>query len=461
MEETDVIILGAGVAGLFAAYELVKQHFKGTITLVEQGLSMEERLSLGNTAHETFRGVGGPGFFSDGKICLSENAGTRLTNFIDNSILKDYVDYAWGILKDFLPGEHLFPSYDVDALEPLESKLQTLELEIGLSYPVVNLGSERARLLASSFEEFLRSHGVCLLTGTTAQEIKPGSDTIEIRIDNAAGSKLIRCRHLIAAVGKSGHDWLINQFKQWDIELKPNTPDIGIRLEFPNEITEPLLRIAQNPRIVMNWNNSYIKTHCWCYGAKITTYDYLDYTLVDGETFQSKLTPYTCVSLLYHFVGHQDPVRAVRKLLQEFFQLSQGYPLVQSLGALRGDRQRHNPFKGSVSSKIFQKAKIEHFFPKVILDGFLEFIRRIDVLYPGIADGSTLVYAPALEWDTYQVSVDENMLTSIPNIYAVGDGAGLSQGVITAATSGLIAAKHLSQTYLNARSGEELIEAVN
>src|SRR5260221_14695404 len=109
MDEADVVIIGAGVAGLFAAYELVKRNFKGTITIVEQGLTMEERLASGNGMRDALCGVGGPGFFSDGKICLAENAGTRLTKIVDSSTLKDYVDYVWRILKEFLPEKDLYP----------------------------------------------------------------------------------------------------------------------------------------------------------------------------------------------------------------------------------------------------------------------------------------------------------------------------------------------------------------
>lgn len=460
MEETDVVIVGAGVAGLFAAYELVKRGFKGTITIVEQGLTMEERLSSGNAMRDALCGVGGPGFFSDGKICLAERAGTRLTEIVDSSILKDYVAYVWRILKEFLPEDDLHPTFEEETLEPLKSRLLKAGLKMGLSYPVVHLGSDRARLLGQSFEEFLRSHNVRFLTGTKVQAITLRNDAIEISLEKEIDHNMLRCQFLIAAVGKSGHDWLSKQFREWGVYGHPNTPDIGIRLEFPNAVTEQLFKLVQNPRIVMNWKDTFIRTHCWCYGGHIDTYDYLGSSIVDGETFKRSLTDYTSVNLLYHFKGNQDPVMEVRRLLQDIYQLSQGHPLKQSLGALRGDKQIYQPLKGSTSSEFFHEGHLERFLPIGILDGFIEFIQRLNILWPGIGASSTLVYAPVIEWDTYRLPVDENMSTPIPNIYAVGDGAGLSQGIVSAATSALIATKHLSQTYSSTQHRKQVVGSI-
>ncbi len=458
MEESDVVILGAGVAGLFAAYQLVKLNFKGTITIIEQGPSMKERLSSKSATQDTLRGVGGPGLFTDGKICLSEKAGTKLTEFVDERKLAHYTRYIFGTVQQFLPEEDCTPSYSSDeVLVSLKKQLQKAGLELQLAYPVLHLGSDRVRQLALSLEAFLMQNpSVHLLTSTTAEAIKIYGDEIEIKLKNEANDQFIICNYLIAAVGKSSNDWLC---KQLGISTNPNFPDIGIRLEFPNKITQELLKVIQNPRIVMEWDNTHIRTHCWCYGGQISTYNYLGSTFVDGEAYKSHLTPSTSVNLLYRLIMDSDPVKEVH----QFFQNNRGYPLVQSLGEIKGDRQqRHYRFTGNTSSNIFQQAHLRgEFYNERIIEGFLEFIKRMGVIWPEIAHSSTTVYAPVLEWDTYHFKVDEHMRTSIPNVYAVGDGAGLSQGVVAAATCGLIAAEHLSQTYLNALPYDQSTEAIN
>lgn len=455
MEESDVIILGAGVAGLFAAYQLVKLHFPGKITIIEQGLSMKERLSSEDTMRDTLHGVGGPGLFTDGKICLSEKAGTKLTEFIDERLLARYVRYIFETVQQLLPGEDLTPTYGSDeVLDPLKEQMQKAELELQLAYPVVYLGSDRVRQLALSIEAFLiQSSSVRLLTSTTAETIKMHGNDIEIKLKNKAKDQSIRCNYLIAAVGKSGNEWLR---KQLGVSTKPNFPDIGIRLEFPREITQKLLQAVQNPRIVMKWRNTNIRTHCWCYGGQISTYDYLGSTFIDGEADKSHLTPSTGVSLLYRLIMDSDPVEEVHKL----FQNNQRFPLVQSLGEMKRDGQQPYLFTGNTSSNIFKGACMRELYGESIMEGFLEFIRRMGEIWPEIAHDSTAVYAPVLEWDTHCFEVNKHMLTHIPNIYAVGDGAGLSQGVVSAATCGLIAAEHLSQANANSLSLKQTGEVI-
>lgn len=455
MEQVDVVILGAGVAGLFVAHELIKQNFKGSITIVEQGLSMERRISQCGAISEALRGVGGSGFFTDGKICLDERAGTRLTEFIDSSVLRDYVAYIRKILQKFLPEEDFTPfPVNENQLTYLENELQAAGLIMDLSYPVVHLGTEKIRQLGLSFERFLRDHRVRFLTSTTAEEINPQPNSIDIKLEDRGSSKSIQCRYLIAAVGKSGHDWLCNQLKHWDVDLSPNSPDIGIRLEFPNSVTQPLINIVQNPRIIMKWDDTFIRTHCWCYGGRISTYNYLGYPVVDGETFKNSLTNYTGVSLLYRYKGsfYRDPVQDARALLQEIFLSNQGHPSTLSLGELRRKGHRYISETEGDSLSILREAHFEKLFPAIIIEGFLEFIRRLGKVYPGIADNSTSIFTPLIEWDTYKILVDENMCTSVPGVYMVGDGAGLTQGVVAAATSGIIAAKHLSQNFLSSQS---------
>jgi uncharacterized FAD-dependent dehydrogenase len=140
-----------------------------------------------------------------------------------------------------------------------------------------------------------------------------------------------------------------------------------------------------------------------------------------------------------------DPVEEVHKS----FRNNQRYPLMQSLGEIRGDGHQHYLFSGNTSSNVFHETQLRELYDKSIMEGFLECIRRMGKIWPEIAHSSTAVYAPVLEWDTYRIEVDKHMRTPIPNVYAVGDGAGLSQGVVTAASSGLIAAGHLSQIFSN------------
>lgn len=455
MEHADVVILGGGVAGLFAAYELKKQRFQGTIVILEQGLDAGKRFSGKTPDGDALHGVGGPGFFTDGKICLHENAGTRLTSFVNNGLLQDSVNYIQTILSEFIPGmEHYTVEIDEWARQELKSTCNASGLDLALSYPIVHLGTEQVRNLAFRFENFLREQGVYLLTKALVQKIAYDHDEIEICFNYEGVQRSLSCQYLIAAVGKSGHSWLCEQLREpleaRGHQLTPNVADIGIRLEFPKTVTLPLMNTVPNPRITLKRpDGAYVRTHCWCHGGRISTYRYRDTTLVDGETLKNSPTPYTGVNLLYHFSENTplDYVQEVHRILDTIVHITRGRPVMQQLGALRGDQHLSSQYSGSASSELFYEAQIDKLFPQPITGAFLDFIERLAKLYPGINDSSTLLFAPVIEWDTYRIPVDEHMCTPIPRLYAVGDGAGLSQGVVPAATCGLLAARHVCQSH--------------
>ncbi len=483
MECVDVVIIGAGVAGLFAAYELISKDFPGTITILEQGLDVQKRLHLDSNAatRDALCGVGGPGLFIDGKICLAEDAGTKLPEFIDKSLLKEDVDYIEQIFKTIYDANDLErirvkpPCADIAHLSLLDEKLAQADLRLGLAYPVLRLGSDHIRQIAARFEAQLTSHSrVRLLTQVTAQHIETEGDRIKVVFSDQRGDEHTFFGHsLISAVGKSGHDWLVDQLgqlgeeRQGRIMLTPNTPDIGLRLEFPKAIIAPLMRLVQNPRIIMRWNNTYLKTHCWCHDGFVSTFEYLGVPFVLGETFAEKVSGYSSVNLLYHFkpAEGEDGVEQARRIAKAITQSNQGYPAVECLARMQNGRKACPPIKGSDISGAFQPAHFPFSFQEEILAGILTFIEHLDTICPGIADGSNLLYGPAIEWDTYRVPVDEYMrpiLTSadgcapLPNIYTVGDGAGLTQGVVAAATSGLIAARHILEDKESVSSTKQL-----
>ena len=41
--KTDILIIGAGPAGIFTAIELLRRGYKGHITMVEKGKSVDKR----------------------------------------------------------------------------------------------------------------------------------------------------------------------------------------------------------------------------------------------------------------------------------------------------------------------------------------------------------------------------------------------------------------------------------
>lgn len=447
MNYYDVVVIGAGPSGMMATRELI-DNSNLSVCILEKGKLPSERSCnliekgkcINCTSCELIEGVGGAGFFSDGKLCLSNDVGERLKDrtsefTIDKVKFIDKLLKNQGTIKPKLKEESVkikklarrsgltFESYDVRAIEPENSK----SLILGL-------------------KKELLENGATLLDNCCATDLSQQTDgkwTIRILKDNS--NDLIHCRFLLVGVGRSGAKWLLDQARKLNIETEFTPFYLGLRVETSKNVMEPLTRLSYNPKLYMGYKNRrYVKTHCFCEGGTVVTYSYDNTKIVggfcngtDNSSFsilvEQKVPPnYSTYEYSHWLCGLINQIGDKKIILQRLGDFK------KSKSSKEKDI-KNNSIRPTLKDYALNNMSI--IFPKSIIALILEFINRMDSICPGLDNDATLVYAPALEWCVDRFVTKENMETCKDNLYVMGDGSGTTQGIVAAAATGLIAAK--------------------
>ncbi|MEM4326082.1 MAG: NAD(P)-binding protein [Candidatus Pacearchaeota archaeon] len=431
-----IVIIGAGPAGLCCAYELVKNDL-GPILVLEKGVDIFER-NHKNFLHHFTEGVGGPGLYGDAKLCVYGGAGTKLTEFYEENQLNKLAGYVDRIFCRFGAKNIKKRIPTKNKTEKLQKMCKTFGLQLKMAYPVRHLGVERGKGVVKNLSEWLRLNNCVITTQVMAKKIIKSQNGFKIITKNKyKKEKIINCKYLICAVGRSGNFWLKEQCKKLQIPFSLNIPDIGIRIECSKNVLKPIYNLVKNPRIELATKMGYIKTHCLCLGGEIIVYSLHGMLLVDGQTNHTGDNAH--INLLYHSEENKD----------FFNNLKVKKPIIQRMGnfLLRKITSRKDLEKNKLTPNaplnLFERKDINKVFPKEICSHLKNFIFSFDKLCPGFIETNNLVYAPVIEWNTYRIKVNKEMETKLKNFYVIGDGSGLTQGIIAAGVTGILAARSI------------------
>lgn len=443
----DVIVVGAGPAGLIASYELSKNSDL-SICIVEKGKHSIQRFRnllthgtcLNDENCDTVHGIGGAGLFSDGKLCLSNDVGERLKDLTDMFTM-DTVKY----IDDILKNKGVIKSKRINEIVELEKIAEKLGLNFK-HYDVRKLGSEDSRVLVSELEKEILDRNVAILVNCCATDLSQKIDgSWKIKIKKDKTNSVIRSRFLLVGTGRSEAKWFLGQAKKFNIKTEPTPFYLGIKIETKRTVMEPLTRLSYNPKLSYGQKGvNYIKTHCFCEGGMVVSYVSNNTRVIGGVSDDGENTSFSV-------------------LLEQ--QVPQGYStyeygswlcsLINQVGGQKIFLQRLGEFKRSKTSKKsdievnevqptltdVSLKNISTMLPTSNIFSIIEFIKKIDHICPGLDEDSTLIYAPVLEWCVDRFHVGENMETNRKNLYAIGDGSGTTQGIVAAAATGLIAAR--------------------
>lgn len=431
-----VIIIGAGTAGLCCAYELVKNNV-GPVLILEKGGKISERNHI-NFLHHFIEGVGGAGMYGDAKLCLSGKAGTKLIEIYKENQLDKLANYVDRIFCKFGARNIKKQIITKNKIKKLQNMCKAFGLELKMAYPVRHLGTEKGARVIKNFSNWLQRNRCKIVTYMQVKEIAKSQDNFKIIAEDKYGKEyIINCRYLVCAVGKNGNSWLKKQCEKHQIPFYPNIPDIGIRMECPKNVLKSIYYLAKNPRIELKGSKWYIKTHCLCLGGEIIIYPFQNMFLVDGQTNHKGNSAH--INLLYHsdknneFLKNLKIRKPVIQRLEDF--LLEKPTLWKNL--------KKNKLKSNAPLNFFENKDINRIFPKIICSRLKNFILSFEKLSPGFADANNLIYAPVIEWNTYRIKVNKEMETKLKNFYVIGDGGGLTQGIIAAGITGIIAAKSI------------------
>ncbi len=457
----DVIIIGAGPGGLFAAYRLAG---KMKVAIFEMGREIEKRKCPSDLAESyclkckpcnITSGVGGAGGLSDGKLNFvkpeypsSYTVGGDFLGLIDEEYLlekMDEVDYIF--LKHGAPDEVY--GMNNERLEELIKRANAAGIEF-VPLKQRHVGSDELPRVIKSIEDYLKSNGVEIHTGVTVVDINPDEKCIL----TDKGEKYCY-DHLIIAVGRGGSVWLEKWVEKYKFATsnKPKAIDVGVRVEVAASIMEEITSIIYDPKLRINTkkHDDYVRTFCTCPRGWVIREEYGDFCLVNGHSKAKEKTSNTNFALLGHYrftEPFEYPNEWGRDLAKITTKLGGGNPIVQRLKDLRlGRRSTENRIKNNrlvqPTLKTAIPGDISLAYPGRVIDDILDALEQLDRVIPGVAGDSTLLYAPEIKFYSLKLEVTGEMETSIKNIYAIGDGAGISRGIVGAAVTGLIAAESI------------------
>ncbi|HDD36443.1 MAG TPA: NAD(P)/FAD-dependent oxidoreductase [Archaeoglobus veneficus] len=456
----DVIIIGAGPGGMFAAYKLAG---KLKVAIFEMGRDISKRKCPSDLSESyctkckpcniTY-GVGGAGGLSDGKLnYVNPNYPSSFTvggdfEFINEKYLMEKMEEVDNIfLKHGAPDE--LYGVDEDKIDYLLKKANAAGIEF-VPLKQRHVGSDELPKVIKSIVKYLKKNGVEIFTRKTVVDINPKEKKIKTK-----DGKEYEYEYLIIGVGRGGSKWLEKWANEYNLAVSEDSKaiDVGVRVEVPASIMDEITSIIYDPklRIVTKKHDDYLRTFCTCPKGWVIREDYGDFCLVNGHSKAKEKTNNTNFALLGHYKftePFEQPNEWGRDLARITTKLGGGNPIIQRLKDLRlGRRSTQARIKHNIlvqpTLKTAIPGDISLAYPGRVIDDIMDALESLNKVIPGVADDSTLLYAPEIKFYSLKLKVNEKMQTNIPYVYAIGDGAGISRGIVGAAVTGLIAAESI------------------
>lgn len=454
--ECDVVIIGAGPAGLLAAAKLAD---KLKVIIIDKGKGIEGRkcisLKKGTCVQcspcNITGGLGGAGGLSDGKLNLRPDIGGNLEEFVSS-------DEAWDIIKEidefFL--KHGAPDEIYAPSEDDISGILRKSAAAGIKFiPIVqrHIGSDKTPQVINSIRKEIEGKGAKFLLETEVLNIIADKNVKGVSIREKDGNEFeIKCNYIIAAPGRVGAYWLSDQLKKLKISIRYNPVDIGVRVEVPHIVMDSITSINWDPKfhITTKTYDDFVRTFCTCPKGFIVEEVYEGFVGVNGHSMRGKMSLNTNFAFLVR-VELTEPTENTSAYAFSIASianiLGSGKPIIQRLGDLkRGRRSTWKRIEKSNVSPTFKNVipgDIAMALPNRLVIDIIEGLEALNQVIPGVATDSTLLYAPEIKLYAMRAEVNRALETPVKGLYVAGDGAGVSRGIVGAAATGIIAANNI------------------
>jgi len=450
----DVIIVGAGPAGIFAALELVRKN-DWDVLLLEKGFDMEKRKCPARGEHPVgceigckpcsiTCGWGGAGAFSDGKLTLSPDVGGWLTEYVGRGELEKLIDYVDRIWVEYGAPERIHGT-DHDKVEEIRQQAMQSGLRL-VDAPIRHMGTDRCPLVIQAMRDDINGR-VEVATRTVVQKIlveKKKVAGVELK-----DGTVIKARVVIVAPGREGASWMVEEANSLGLTLENNAVDIGLRVEVPAIVMEPLTHTLYESKL-LHFSKSFedeVRTFCMNPNGYVSREAYGDVVTVNGHSYSDRESGNTNFALLVstNFTEpFKEPLtygRSIAKLAN----LLGGDIIIQRLGDLQiGQRTTVERLARSTVTPTLRKCTpgdLSFVLPFRHLRDILDMLEAMDGLVPGVNSRETLLYGVEVKFYSARLELSRELETKIKNLYAVGDGAGVTRGLVQASASGVIAAR--------------------
>lgn len=465
-DEYDVIIIGAGPAGIFTALELTKLWPQARVLMVDKGRAIAERHCPAQAGGQcracdpcsVTSGWSGAGAHSDGKLSLSPAVGGRLTDYMTEERAQSLIDYADGIYLQFGARQEVH-GLNERRVEDLAYEASKYNIQL-IPCPVRHLGTElAAEVLGRMYQHLVGEGRVDFAPRTRADLIltndrKTGIAAVTLR--DGEQTKTVRTKFIVAAPGRGGAEWLRVETQRLAIRTESNEVDIGVRVEVPNSIMDRLTKDLYEAKLVYYSDtfDNRVRSFCMNPGGVVSEEHYEgQIAVVNGHSYadQSLKTGNTNFALLVSTRFTQpfdEPIEYGKYVARLANMLTGGGVMVQRLGdLLRGRRTDLDRLRKSTTIPTLRSAipgDLSYVLPHRYLTSIVETLRALENIVPGIYGRNTLLYGVEVKFYSSKVRVNENFETEIGNLYAIGDGAGITRGLMQASVTGIVVARDIA-----------------
>lgn len=442
MNKYDVIIVGAGPAGLFASYELLQKDSNLKVCLIDRGKSIKNR-----TSEEVMFGVGGSGAFSDGKLHYSlVLSHEMILDIFPKEEYENILTYIDSIFTNFGVDADYYPK-NLERTNELveESKRSNIHLFVR---KMRHIGSDKLPAVIGKFEEFLLSKKIDLKTETSIEDLIVENGRCQ-GVITGDGRKFFS-KNVILASGRSSASWLQDIARKYGVEFKYEPAVVGVRVEFPRAIMEKYANLMYEAifSIYTPTFNDIVRTFCPCPQGHVAIETYKDYVCVNGHSnsnHDSENSNFALVSIINLTAPVENTISYAESIAKLANTIGGGKPLIQRVKDLHMGRrstwERINESSIIPTLKDVTPGDISMALPARVTRNIIEGLEELEKVMPGINSGDTLLYAPEIKLRTSKILTDKNLETKIQNLYIAGDGPGVSGNIIGAAATGVIAAR--------------------
>lgn len=464
--KTDILIIGAGPAGIFTALELLKKGSKKKIVMAEKGLRIEDRHCPKQKTQQCVNckpycnittGFSGAGAFSDGKLSLSYEVGGDLPDLVGHEKVQETIKYADSIYLEFGADRKIEGLQTGDEVKEIRKNAIKAGLKL-VDCPIRHLGTEKARNLYLEIQQYLLDNGVEILFQHECESliIEDG----KCRGANlTAGGKSFEyfADQTIVATGRRGAEWLEKQCAEFHIAHQPGTVDIGVRVEVRNEVMEFVNRVLYESKLIgypQPFKNK-VRTFCQNPGGFVSQENYdNDLAVVNGHSYKELKSNNTNVAILcsHNFsVPFNQPIAYAQKIGELTNMLGDGHILVQRFGdILDGKRTWQKELSRSNVVPTLPDVvagDITAAMPYRTLTNIINFIQAVDIVVPGFAAPETLLYSPELKFYSNKIKMDTDLNTNVDGLHCLGDSSGWTRGLMMSSVMGILMARSILEEH--------------
>ena len=448
----DILIVGSGPAGMFSALELVKLCPTLKIAIFEKGAIRQP----GNVNSVT-SGWGGAGAFSDGKLTLSPAVGGQLAEFITEEQFTELMAYTENLYLGFGGDRDRIFGGVSPASEELRRKALAANLDVVI-YSIRHLGTDKTYQIVENIRQHLQAQHVDIYMNAEVDTVVKIGDYFEVTVNlrDAAGAKTSRVfesAQVIVAPGREGAEWFVGEAKRLGLKMQNKGVDVGVRIEVRAETLKHITDLLYELKAIY-YSKTFddkVRTFCMCPYGFVAVENYRGLITVNGHSYASRKSNNTNVALLVTetFTEPFDDPLKYGQSVSQLANLLGKTVLVQRLGDLRAGR-RSTPERierGLVTPTLKQATPgdLSLVIPYRQMVDILEMLDALEQIAPGIASKHTLLYGVEIKFYSSHVEMRPGFETLIDGLYAIGDGAGITRGLMQASMCGIIAARHIAQ----------------